>query len=1029
MGLSSANNIKIVFWNVQGLAKKIELLHDYLSTFHIILLVETFTEEKNKNYIEKKLPKNYRWFWSYANRDKERGRPWGGQLIGVRKELNTSKPWEDNPNCCNGVDVEINGSTYNITNIYNRRGIKKIEKTVTDRMEENAEKKCIAFGDLNARIGVEGDCCISEDTDEKDRQRNTKDTVTNAEGLLLMDLLDDCGLMVLNGNKNGDWGGEITHVGYNSKSVIDYGTANELAWNSITEFRVGEQQLSDHFPLELTLSEEYKNESAPTHRWVQKFEPEDIRLYQKNLGKENISECREWSEMAERMSRAVVKKRIRVGKKANPWWNTDCYLARLETKREHKRAKKTNFFELYWLSRRKYKATIKRAKKIHQERTQQQLRSITNINDAWKFINHNRRSSCHPKLSPKPDELTAHFMQLLGGSTQAPEISQRDANQIPDPRATISKEEFDVQINRLKKGKAAGLDGMKPEMFKFADEATKERIRILMERCLQGQSIPAEWRQSRIHPLYKKGDPEAAENYRGLAIVNNGYKLYASTLTERLEKFVEDNNLLPDSQNGFRKERGTIDNVYILNHCVKTAISRGQHLYAAFIDFKAAFDGINRQKLWQKMRKLQIPEYIVQAIEEIYRCTPYQIGNTEFITSRGLKQGCPLSPILFAIYISDMDRVLRDWQSGGIRIGNITIFSLAYADDIVILATTPGELKDMLDCLYRYSTRRDMIINVAKSKVIKFSRGGIRSTQRWACGGAFLEEVRNFCYLGFTFQTSGRFSEHIKKLTSQGKRRVSLVWSIGELKFPNSFQIRKQMFTSLVLPTFIYGCELFGYEEHVALERVQRMYLRWTLGLAPWTKILTLRNETDTLPIHTVTAKRAFGYESRARVSPCLLLRTCLEDSLTGLTERSVAKARLLNTAGFSRETFGDLERRGLPAAAMVLQRKIDQAWQLQRGAAHASGIGTVNRLPWYLQQGREIKLVARFRLMNECRAMQSWRKERQCRVCRREDETLAHVLSCCGLAATPDMVLAEDGSGAALMRKIKQWRASYNSN
>ena len=73
-------------------------LTEYFKQFSIVLLVETFIEQKNATTMEKLLPTNYQWFWSYANRDKAKGRPWGGQLIGVAQDIRASDPWDDRRN-------------------------------------------------------------------------------------------------------------------------------------------------------------------------------------------------------------------------------------------------------------------------------------------------------------------------------------------------------------------------------------------------------------------------------------------------------------------------------------------------------------------------------------------------------------------------------------------------------------------------------------------------------------------------------------------------------------------------------------------------------------------------------------------------------------------------------------------------------------------------------------------------------------------------------------------------------------------
>jgi hypothetical protein len=215
-----------------------------------------------------------------------------------------------------------------------------------------------------------------------------------------------------------------------------------------------------------------------------------------------------------------------------------------------------------------------------------------------------------------------------------------------------------------------------------------------------------------------------------------------------------------------------------------------------------------------------------------------------------------------------METVLKNWQSGGVVVKRQKIVMLAYADDVAIMAETPEELKDMIKCLLRYANARDLIISTEKSKVMRFSRGGTRSRHKWPCGTDYLEEVRTFCYLGFHFQCTGTHSAHVKEVTSRAGRQLSRVWSLAERKFPDQFMIRKQMFHSLVEPIALYGCEVFGYRQYEEIERLQRKYLRWTLGLTPWTRNTALMFETRSRPLFYTTATRARNYEDRISRSP-----------------------------------------------------------------------------------------------------------------------------------------------------------------
>lgn len=120
------------------------------------------------------------------------------------------------------------------------------------------------------------------------------------------------------------------------------------------------------------------------------------------------------------------------------------------------------------------------------------------------------------------------------------------------------------------------------------------------------------------------------------------------------------------------------------------------------------------------------------------------------------------------------------------------------------------------------------------------------------------------------FKSSGSFSGHIDAMARNGGARVSAVWSMAEQMWSDNFHVRMQMYKSLVEPCLLYGCEIFGFHEQPQLEKVQRRYLRWTLGLAPWARTSLM------IPISLLTGKRAIEYEAQGREGACLLVRECI---------------------------------------------------------------------------------------------------------------------------------------------------------
>lgn len=174
-------------------------------------------------------------------------------------------------------------------------------------------------------------------------------------------------------------------------------------------------------------------------------------------------------------------------------------------------------------------------------------------------------------------------------------------------------------------------------------------------------------------------------------------------INERLTKELEEKNILSESQAEFRKGRGTMDNIYILDHIVrKYATRRKSDLFCFFVDLKAAFDRVCRTTLWSTMEKLGVSGTLVKRIKEIYQESKNAVRTNGdisrwFWTDKGVRQGCPLSPSLFAIMIADMEKVLTRSLGDIVKIGEEKITNLAYADDIVLIAKSEESLKVLME--------------------------------------------------------------------------------------------------------------------------------------------------------------------------------------------------------------------------------------------------------------------------------------------------------------------------------------------
>lgn len=240
---------------------------------------------------------------------------------------------------------------------------------------------------------------------------------------------------------------------------------------------------------------------------------------------------------------------------------------------------------------------------------------------------------------------------------------------------------------------------------------------------------------------------------------------------------------------------------------------RGEGLWLFFVDLQEAFDKVNRSLLWKVMEKKGISKPVIERIKEVYeetiniiRCGGEYLQ--EFWTKDGLQQGCILSPTPFNLYVSDIEEALRKEQVGSIIVGKVKFYTLAYADDIVMVADNEPDMKLLMKRLEKYIVKKKMELNVSKSKVMIFTkRRGRRRKQEWIWKGEKIERVKEFTYLGFRLQENGGMIRHIKERVKKANVIVRQIWGIGERKFRDELNKRMYMFDSLVSSVMLFCLE------------------------------------------------------------------------------------------------------------------------------------------------------------------------------------------------------------------------------
>ena len=218
-------------------------------------------------------------------------------------------------------------------------------------------------------------------------------------------------------------------------------------------------------------------------------------------------------------------------------------------------------------------------------------------------------------------------------------------------------------------------------------------------------------------------------------------------LQARLHQYM--NCELPDVQAGFRKGRGTRDQIANIHWIIEKAREFQKNNYFCFIDYAKAFDCVDYDKLWKILQGLGIPDHLTCLLRNMHAGQEVTIrtrhGTTGlFQIGKGVHQGCILSQCLFNLYVEYIMRNagLEEVQTG-IKIAGRNINNLRYAGDATLMPESEEELKSLLMKVKEESENVGLKLNIQKTKIM--ASGPIIS---WQIDGETMETVRDFIFLG-----------------------------------------------------------------------------------------------------------------------------------------------------------------------------------------------------------------------------------------------------------------------------------------
>ncbi|BHF78810.1 hypothetical protein SprV_0602192500 [Sparganum proliferum] len=391
-------------------------------------------------------------------------------------------------------------------------------------------------------------------------------------------------------------------------------------------------------------------------------------------------------------------------------------------------------------------------------------------------------------------------------------------------------------VKQLSSGKAPGSDAIPAEVYKHGGPQLMDHLTALFQEMWRQEEVPQDFKDATIVHLYKrKGNRQICDNHRGISLLNIAGKIFARILLNRLNNHLEQ-GLLPESQCGFRRHRGTTDMIFAARQLQEKCQEMRTHLYSTFVDLTKAFDTMNREGLWKIMRKFGCPERFIEMVRQLQdgmmaRVTDNGAVSEAFAVTNGVKQGCVLAPTLFSLMFSFMLMDAYRDERPGIRIAYRTdghllnqrrlhfqsrvsttaVHELLFADDCALSTTSEEEMQRSMDLFSAACKNFGLVINTQKTVVMHQpppnSATASNAPPQISVDRTQLQVVDNFPYLGSTLSRNTKnddeVANRISKVSQAFGRLRSTVWNRHGLQLSTKLK----MYTAVILPTLLYGAE------------------------------------------------------------------------------------------------------------------------------------------------------------------------------------------------------------------------------
>ena len=328
-------------------------------------------------------------------------------------------------------------------------------------------------------------------------------------------------------------------------------------------------------------------------------------------------------------------------------------------------------------------------------------------------------------------------------------------------------------LEKLDPSKSAGLDGIPIRVLKSCVTEISPILQVIFTQSLNEGRLPNDWLKANITPIHKKGDQSIPANYRPISLTSVCCKVMEHIIFHTCMSHLENNNIINSLQHGFRPGYScTSQLIKIIEYVAKNMGSLKQ-VDMIFLDFAKAFDTVPHQRLLKKLQYYGINNNTYHWISNWLTKRTQRVlvngsaSNYVPVTS-GVPQGTVLGPLMFPIYINDINK--------NVISSSIGLFS---NDCVIYKATDTKEgcilLQKDLDTLSQWARIWQMHFNINKCILLRFTRSSSPILNEYLINGQPIQCSDTYKYLGIQLNRTLSWKIHITTIINKATRMLNFI--------------------------------------------------------------------------------------------------------------------------------------------------------------------------------------------------------------------------------------------------------------